>query len=272
MNVTTLVTGGVKEDIVAHNVQRVRFANLTFERVRNVTTTQGTVTAVDAAAKTVTLRLDAGYPTPLDIFNAASPQGRYLRRYTRNATTGNCDLIVDANRQVAWTNASQAGRDPRVWTIQARTSLQGYAVGTMVGVKSKHEAQSYFMTQGDSVEFASVRFLGHSRGVIRGGISNIKFEDCVVAKRTLSQCLATNGGGPQLGQPHDPVIYNVTVARHTSHNTGDDSVAFFRVGSGAVRDSYIADSFARGILLSHCGTDITLEGNILVRNPLLRDP
>eukprot|EP01063_Lacrimia_lanifica_P015173 TRINITY_DN21994_c0_g1_i1.p1 TRINITY_DN21994_c0_g1~~TRINITY_DN21994_c0_g1_i1.p1 ORF type:complete len:219 (+),score=16.21 TRINITY_DN21994_c0_g1_i1:715-1371(+) len=151
-----------------------------------------------------------------------------------------------------------------------RRRAPGYTVGALAGIKSKHEAQSYFMVGGDAVEFLSVRFLGHSRGVIRGGISNIRFEDCVVAKRTPSQCLATNGGGPQLGQPGDAPIYNVTVMRHTSRNTGDDSVAFFRVMSGAVRDSYIADSFARGILLDRCGAGVEVTGNTLVRNPLLR--
>jgi len=68
-------------------------------------------------------------------------------------------------------------------------------------------------------------------------------------------CLSTSGGGPQLGQPHDQPIHNVTVENLRAENTGDDSIAFFNVASGGVvRNCKISDSFARGILLYNSPT------------------
>ena len=56
----------------------------------------------------------------------------------------------------------------------------------------------------------------------------------------LFRSLATPGGGPQLGQPGDPDIANVTVDGVTAVNTGDDSVALFNVKAGAiVKNCYI---------------------------------
>ena len=61
-----------------------------------------------------------------------------------------------------------------------------------------------------------------------------------ISREHGDQCLATPGGGPQLGQPDDPNIVNVTVEGVTAVNTGDDSVALFNVKSGAVvRNCYI---------------------------------
>jgi len=82
-------------------------------------------------------------------------------------------------------------------------------------------------------------------------------------------CLSTSGGGPQLGQPHDQPIHNVTVENLRAENTGDDSIAFFNVASGGVvRNCKISDSFARGILLYNSSTTL-LEGNEVERCPVL---
>ena len=127
----------------------------------------------------------------------------------------------------------------------------------------------------DDITFRRIVWTEHSRGVIRGGISNIEFDSCAVKKSTLAPahglglCMATAGGGPQLGQPHDPAITGVVVRNHTSEGTGDDAVALFNVHDGEVSDCHISDSFARGILLYK--STARLSGNVLHRNPVWHD-
>lgn len=138
--------------------------------------------------------------------------------------------------------------------------LREVSAGDILGVKSKHNGQAFFIDGGASFAFDHVRWTEHSRGVIRGGLSNISVTNCRVdrsplapqsgpTKRVLGQCMSTSGGGPQLGQPNDPIIYDIVVQNYTAAGTGDDAVALFHVGRAVVTDCHIEDSFARGILL-----------------------
>eukprot|EP00666_Eupelagonemidae_sp_cell4sb_P010147 gene10147-4732_t len=129
-----------------------------------------------------------------------------------------------------------------VWRFaDGKLADASYKVGDMVCVKIKgnrHLGHSCHFQNGDGVSFTRVRWTQHSRGCIRGGISNIRFAGCVVERPPplagITPCLATAGGGPQIGCTTDEehAAYNVTVINHTSDATGDDSLAFFNVQSG----------------------------------------
>ena len=117
------------------------------------------------------------------------------------------------------------------WTFGNQTEPH-YAVGDLIGIKSKHGGQSFFIDGGNDVGFYGVKWTEHSRGVVRGGVNNIVVQDCTVQRSPLAPeglsaavpgpCLATPGGGPQLGQPADEtVIFNVKVENYRS--TGMDS-------------------------------------------------
>ena len=111
--------------------------------------------------------------------------------------------------------------------------------------------------------------------MLRGGLSSILFADCSVRKSSLApttglpQCLATAGGGPQLGQPNDPPIHGVVVRNHTSSGTGDDAIALFNVRGGSISDCHISDSFARAVLLYQ--STAVLTDNDIQRCPVWHD-
>ena len=305
---TVLRFDGRNDVISGRNTSHVRFQDLTFGRQR-LTTTQGVVVGADA--KSLTLAIQDGYPTPgllmADPERLQPGAGRWMRLYTE-VEGGRCEIVTDASNgtawpakppatQVKWLTAVAVAPDAastidvgststqppqrRLWRFGGlkwdfgRNSEPVYRAGSIVGVKSKHGGQAFFFLGGDDITFRRIVWTEHSRGVIRGGISNIEFDSCAVKKSTLAPahglglCMATAGGGPQLGQPHDPAITGVVVRNHTSEGTGDDAVALFNVHDGEVSDCHISDSFARGILLYK--STARLSGNVLHRNPVWHD-
>jgi hypothetical protein len=219
--------------------------------------------------------------------------GRWMRRY-RQSATGACEIITDSsggkvwpptqNVQVKWLNASLASRDgnSRLWKFGGvswrfgSNSEKIYRKGDIVGIKSKHAGQSFFFLGGGEISFIRTIWTEHSRGVLRGGISDITFEDTAVRKSSLAPsyglapCLATPGGGPQLGQPDDMPIDRIVVRNHTSEGTGDDAIALFNVKTGELAGNHLNDSFARGIYL-YKSTPILGPGNVLERCSIFHD-
>eukprot|EP00041_Stephanoeca_diplocostata_P018992 m.402602 g.402602 ORF g.402602 m.402602 type:complete len:428 (-) comp21182_c0_seq3:224-1507(-) len=298
MGDTVLRFDGLYDVISGRNVVRVRFEHLTFAR-QHLTTSQGIV--VHASEEEIILDIQDGYPGIASIMGDPKRlppgAGRFVRLYHVGVDGESCELTTGpdngtiwpptANRQVVWHNATRAlGVRPASnrWILSNLKWPSGqprYQPGDILGVKSKHNGQAFFVDGGASFAFDHVQWTEHSRGVIRGGLSNISVTHCRVdksplapqstpRKRVLGQCMSTSGGGPQLGQPNDPITYNVVVKNHTSAGTGDDSIALFHVGNASITDCHIEDSFARGILLYH-SKDVQLARNTLVRCPLYND-
>ena len=215
---TTLGVDGTAVTLFSRPVTRLSIRDIHFTR-NSFTTTQGT--CVSANATHIVLAIDTGYPTPDAILDHASPQGRFLRRYTSSLVDPH--LVVDpanngsvwpatANQQLAWDTATHEGTSTdgqQVWAFglmpgQPYTDM-AYKAGDRVGVKSKHQNNSFFFDGGSDVSFERVRWSMHSRGVARGGVSNILVDSCVVERppmpegATAAPMLATPGGGPQLG-------------------------------------------------------------------------
>jgi hypothetical protein len=285
MQTTVVFDGSEFDTIQGNDVHRLTVSDMTFTRSTQ-TVTQGVCVSVNSTG--VVLDIAAGFPSPLDIYDAQSGQGRFLRAYTTSKTDPH--LVVDpSNNETVWPPTSNwqvpwdkpvfvgvgAAPGSQRWLLTLRPgapdSPPAYHAGDLVAVKSKHQMNAYFLAGGDDIIMQRIRWLRHSRGVIRGGISNIVVDSCVVERDAAivgqTTALATPGGGPQLGQPADPPIFNVTVRNHTAVGTGDDSVALFNVQSGSVESSHIRDSFVRGILL--CGSpNVALDGNTLLRCPV----
>jgi len=139
-----------------------------------------------------------------------------------------------------------------------------------VSFKSKHGGQAYWLHGGSDILFKDVTWTHKTRGVFRGGFDNIRFVNCVTDRAApihgQTPCLASPGGGPQIGQPHDPKTRGNLVDGCRFIASGDDAVAFFNA-EGTIRNCLITDAFARGILLFH-SPDTVLENNTVLRCPV----
>lgn len=267
MDRTVLVFSDNIHAIAGRNVFRVTVADLHMTR-HDYTVSQGVV--VGTSPGTVTLDLHPGFPSPKDIFDSGSDQGRYLRRFTDSRTDP--QLVVEDNPQLAWTDATPDGH--RRWRIHLRKKnvVPGYSAGDLIAIKSKHGGQAYWLMGGSDFTFQSVKWTQKTRGVFRGGFDRVRILDCVTDRSPAVQgqtpCLASPGGGPQIGQPWDPPTSGNLVKNCRFVASGDDAVAFFHA-SGEISGCRIRDAFARGILASD-SPDAVIRDNTLVRCPLQR--
>lgn len=270
---TVFITKDRKEhSIQGRDVYRVLFKGIHFTR-DYCTVSQGTVVSV--AAGEVVLDLHEEFPTPdsLIAIGRQNSAGLWLRKYTDDVDDPH--IITANNDQIAWdTSANTYQIENRRWKIGLKSSglVAPYSPGDIIGIKLKHGGQTYWLCGGDDIHFESCKWTRKTRGVLRCGISNVSFVDChfdrgpKVGGRT--PVMASPGGGPQIGQPNDDVIYNVLVENCTFISSGDDNVALFRVYSGEIRNILSKDAFARGILLNQ-SKNICLDNNLVVRSPVL---
>ena len=266
---TTLIFAGRSDEILGRNATHISVVGLHFT-VDHMTVSQGHV--VQSLPGAVILRIEKGFPTPADLFNPDTDRGRYLRR---------CDDLGAVSRisqdpgnlQVAWLQASPLS--DRAWRIDVRPARGAtpFLPGDLVAIKSKNgEGGAYRFIGGSDITFDDVAWSRVTRGVFRGTngvrISNASiWRDKPVQGRT--PCLASAGGGPQIGQPRDPPILDAHVENFSASGTGDDSLAFFNA-SGVIRHVTIQDSFARGILL-YDSPDVQLEDINVDRAPILKN-
>lgn len=241
MDKTTLVFDPGADQIHGRAVYRVSFIGLHLTR-DDCSVSQGHVVKVAPGA--IDLEIQNGFPAPQDIFNPNSGHGRYLRRYTDSRSDP--QLILENNEQISWKNAHLIfGRQWRI-DLTRTTQVAGYQPGDLIGIKSKHGGQAYWLYGGSDFVFEDVKWTQESRGVFRGGFDKIRITRCVVERAPAINgqvpCLSTPGGGPQIGQPGDRPTSGNLVEDCRMTATGDDSIAFFNA-SGTIRNCRIADCF-----------------------------
>ncbi|MFD0895719.1 right-handed parallel beta-helix repeat-containing protein [Luteolibacter ambystomatis] len=267
MEKTVLVFNNDIHAIFGRKVFHVTMADMHMTREK-YTVSQGLV--VEAAAGKVVLDIQEGFPTPADIFNPTSDQGRFIRRYTNSKEDP--QLVVKDNVQLAWREAKPLG--DRLWQLDLvkKNLVPNYQKGELIGIKSKHGGkghggQAYWLMEGSDFIFQSVKWTQKTRGVFRGGFDKIQILDCVTDRAApiagQTPCLASPDGGPQIGQPWDPPTKGNIVKNCRFIASGDDAVAFFH-GTGEVSGCQIRDAFARGILLSD-SPDVVVKDNTLIR-------
>jgi parallel beta-helix repeat protein len=266
---TTLVFNDSKHAIFGREVYRVTFKDMHMTRP-NYTVSQGHVVKVDGDS--LILKIQKGFPTPQAINNPDNKR-RYVRRYTNSRTDPH--IIQKNNKQIPWDQPEHiSGRRWRLHlTWRAEHANQYYEPGDLVGIKSKHGGQTYWLYGGSDIRFEGVKWTHKTRGVFRGGIDKVQIVDCVAIRAApihgQTPALASPAGGPQIGQPNDPPTRNNLVANNTFVALGDDPIGFFNA-SGVIRNNFMRDSFARGILL-YKSNDTILKNNKLVRNEVLRE-
>lgn len=271
INKTILVFADNKHAIYGRDVYRVTMTGMHMTR-EDYTVSQGLV--VETAPGKVVLEIQDGFPTPAMIFNRLSDQGRFLRSYTNSKTDP--QLVQEDNEQIPWTRAKHL--EGRMWEIELKrkNQLASYAIGALIGIKSKHGGetefggQTYWFMGGSDFVFESVKWTQKTRGVFRGGFNKVQFLNCVTDRSPpingQTPCLAAPGGGPQIGQPNDPPTTGNVVKNCRFIASGDDAVAFFNA-SGTISDCYIRDAFCRGILAAN-SPNAELTNNTVIRCPV----
>jgi hypothetical protein len=264
---TTLVFSDNKTAIYGRKVYRVTISKMHMTR-KEYTVSQGLVVKVGRGK--VVLEIQEGFPSPEDIFNPKSDQGRFLRRYTNDPAQP--EIVQEANEQLPWTRALHV--EGRRWAIELKnkTLVANYQKGDLIGIKSKHGGQAYWFVEGSDFTFEDIKWTQKTRGVFRGGFDKIHFIRCVTDRSApvngQTPCLAAPGGGPQIGQPHDPPTTGNLIQDCRFIASGDDAVAFFNA-SGEITDCYISDAFCRGILLANSPSAV-LTSNVVIRCPVQR--
>lgn len=256
---TTFLMDGNQPNIYGQDTSRVTIQHMTWKRTSSSQfATQGTIQRVMNGK--IMVKISKDYPPP----NNNAAQGKYIKRYemvTANGETS-CDIIKSNNDQITWTvaaNVSFAKRiRERTYKFSVR-STSGLKKGDLIGIKSKSgDGQPYQFNGASDITFISNRWFTRSRGNFRGTVvKNIAFIDCEIAREKTTDCLATTGGGPQIGHGNDPSPENITIRNFVAYNTGDDSVALFNVNGGVLDNVTIYSSFARGINLNNVN-DVTV--------------
>jgi len=264
---TTLVFSDNTHAISGRNVFRVTMSDMHMTR-QNYTVSQGIV--VGSSPGKVVLDIQAGFPTPMDIFNPQSDQGRYIRQYTNSKTDP--QIVVENDIQLAWKTATHLGGQRWQLNLVKRRAVPVYAKGDLLGIKSKHGGQTYWFNKGSDFIFQSIKWTQKTRGVFRGAFDKIQILDCITDRSApingQTPCLVSPGGGTQIGQPWDPPTTGNIVRNCTFIASGDDAVAFFH-GSGEISGCTIKDAFSRGILLANSPNTAT-KNNQLTRCPIQR--
>jgi hypothetical protein len=264
---TTLVMDKDARWIVGRNVYRMSFVGLHMT-ARQQTVSQGHVVAT--GRDIVVLRIANGFPSPSDIFNPHRDRGRYLRRYTDSRSDP--QVIALDNRQIPWVGAEPVAGG--LWRIDLApgSGVPGYHTGDLVCIKSKPDGNAYWFLRGSDIAFDHVEWTRKSRGVFRGGIGKVRITNSTIDRGPpvagQVPCLSTPEGGPQIGLPRNPPSNGDLVENNRFVATGDDAIAFFNA-SGIIRNNFVADSFARGILLN-ASPDVVLQNNEVLRSPILR--
>jgi hypothetical protein len=277
MNLTKLLFKDTRQDMIhGKNVYRITFQDMHMARV-GYTVTQGLVVAVSLGE--IDIAIQDGFPTPLELFDETNNQGRFFRRYTNS--TDDPLVIQENNKQVPWGYRDKKPCLPKhlngnIWRFYLNNKtllLSNYKVGDLVGMKSKHEGETYWFYGGGDVVFENIKWTGSSRGLVRNGFSNLTLRGCRIERGApingQMPCLSTPSGGPQMNQPAYPTSSNMIVENCFIDSPGDDCVAFFNVDGGKVINCALRNSFARGILITNKAKNICLENNNVENNPVL---
>lgn len=268
-NTTFITANGSAPDINGQNVHRITFRGIAFAR-NYLTVTQGTIVSVNNETEEVILALHPGFPTPEEIWSVPGKplsQGKYLRKYTDDQSDPK--VILENNRQVHYDpdNTSQAENKKWVFKIDRNWNVarDEYKTGDIIGVKCKHGGNTYQFEGGSDIVFEDCLWTHRSRGVFKGGCTNIRFSRCRIERLSdidgRIPCLATPGGGPQIGQPDAPRIGDVVIEDCHFNSCGDDNIALFNVDGAIIRNTYSYNSFAANIKLFRC-TDVVIENTM----------
>lgn len=271
--------GSAATHLILHDSQQA-LSGADFSRVcisgvhfgwKTPTVSQGTVVSVSAGH--VVMQIAAGFPSPMDIYNENSDQGRYIREFVVDANGPRPKLVeplcVPAD-MLAWKDATLLA-DGTSWDLALvkTTLVPPFLPGAQLAIKSKHGTLTGagWFRNGHDLALLDLMWTDHSRVVFRE-VNEVAVIANQIRRRLpingVTPFLSTPEGGPQLGQPADPPVTGMRVHQLYADATGDDPVAFFNA-TGTVSDSTLRDSFSGRCILEMGPTSLTKTNNTLDR-------
>src|SRR5690606_10764669 len=114
----------------------------------------------------------------------------------------------------------------------------GFQVGDLIGVKAKHDGNTFFFLRANHVTFENIKWTHSTREVARSGSSYPTFRRCRIERAApingQTPCMSSNGGGPQINQPNDMQSKHILVESCYFDSPGDDCIAFFPSDSSRI--------------------------------------
>lgn len=277
MDRTTITTDEQLVGIMGRGASCITIADLTMTRAK-IEATQGTV--VSATRDSVTIDIPRGFPDPTSLLPATPELGRngqeVIRRWLKayRPSPDGPQIIVD-QQQANWRSAERVPGGPNRWRFDlvVRGMMPTYRPGDLIGVKSKSGLDAYRFINGEKITFRGVRWMMETRGVFRM-VNNVTIQDCVIQRpppiNGVRFALASSSGGPQIGQPSDPMTEGHVVTGNRFEATGDDALLFAHA-NGVVRDNRISDTFGSAIRIYE-SPGLTVGQNLTLRAPILHTP
>jgi hypothetical protein len=274
-NRTTIVTDDRLVGIIGRATKCVTIANLMMTQ-RRFEMSQGTVVAMTRDA--VVLDIPRGFPTPADLMprepeigrNGREVVRRWMKRYVD--APGGPQIVVD-QVQALWSEATRVAGAPNRWRIQlvVRPVMPTYRPGDLIGLKSKSGEDAYRFINSDRITLSGMRWSVETRGVFRM-TNNVRIENCSIVRPAsingVRWAMASSSGGPQIGQPSDPMTNGHVVVNNDFQATGDDAVMFAHA-NGIARGNRMSDTFGSAIRIYE-SPGLVLSDNVTVRAPILR--
>lgn len=272
---TTLVTDDRLVGIIGRDTHCVTIADLMMTQ-RRIEMSQGTV--VSASRDAVVLDIPRGFPSPADLMPREREIGRggqevvrrWMKKYV-NTPTG--PQIVTDQVQALWEDATPVAGSPNRWRIRLRVRpvMPDYRPGDLIGLKSKSGEDAYRFIKGNDITLRGVRWSIETRGVFRM-VDNVTIEDCSIVRpppvNGVRWAMASSTGGPQIGQPTDPMTQGHKVVNNDFEATGDDALMFAHA-NGIARGNRMSDTFGSAIRIYE-SPGLTVADNVTVRAPILR--
>lgn len=280
------------------NSQRITLKNFELKS-SHLTVTQGSVVGVGPGY--LNLRIHSGFPRPdtqagpngpglLAGYCHTAGGGLFLRRYTTSTTNPFIDTTTE---QIAWESVSEMATPGDFhFVLSLPNYTPPYLVNEVIGIKIKHGVDIYRFQECSDLRFEDLRLTGKTRGLflqcentyVGGPNAGLRVDRPIVGGRTA--CLSSPEGGPQFSAtvgglqttPPTPLTSGLVVDNCRIIGTGDDCIALFLQQNFVVKNNYVRDSFARGLLFSDCPnvpSDTALQdpnglNNTALRAPILR--
>lgn len=271
---TTLITDDRLVGIIGRATKCVTIADLMMTQ-RRKEMSQGVVVAMTGDA--VVVDIPRGFPTPTDLMPREREIGRtgqevvrrWMKKYV-NAPGG--PQIVPDQVQAMWRDATRVNGAPNRWRINLvpRRNMPSYRPGDLVGLKSKSGEDAYRFINADRITLRRVRWSVETRGVFRM-TDNVRIEGCSIVRPApvngVRWAMASSSGGPQIGQPSDPMTGGHLVADNDFEATGDDALMFAHA-NGVARGNRMSDTFGNAIRIYE-SPGLVLSNNVTVRAPIL---
>lgn len=276
MTRTTIVTDDRLVGISGRQTSCVTIADLTMSR-RKPDATQGVV--VSSTPESVTLDVPQGFPDPASLVpeeRVVNRQGREtIRRYLKKyAQTPAGPQAIPGRTQVMWQSATRVPGAANRWRIDLviRGRMPDYRPGELLGIKSKNGFDAYRFVGGQKITFSGVRWMMETRGVFRR-VNNVTIQNCSIVRPApingVRFAMASSTGGPQIGQPTDPMTEGHVVTGNEFEGTGDDALLFAHA-NGVVRDNRISDTWGSAMRIYE-SPGLQVGTNMLTRSLILRE-